>query len=107
MEGAFTHVGNHLISDSAAAINAGNDLPNLDASDSLLFGDQPDRNGHRRPGPNDTRAELPAEDDDESLSSAAADGITGLKLDNGEVDPGEVEQDLPAHACAFVSPRDC
>jgi hypothetical protein len=30
MEGAFTHLGNHLISDSAAAINAGDDLSTID-----------------------------------------------------------------------------
>ena len=38
MEGAFTHLGNHLVSDSAAAINAGDDdLSNLDPDESLLY----------------------------------------------------------------------
>ena len=36
MEGAFTHLGNHLISDSASAINAGDDLSTIDAGENAL-----------------------------------------------------------------------
>lgn len=94
MEGAFTHVGNHLISDSAAAINAGaDDLSALDPADSLLFGKFNGR-GRRRADDDDNQTEA-FEDDNESLNSVPVDGMTGLKLKGPEED-----KELPEHACA-------
>ncbi|KAI6787947.1 hypothetical protein KC366_g10339, partial [Hortaea werneckii] len=36
MEGAFTHAPNHLVGDSASAINEGDDISTLDAGESAL-----------------------------------------------------------------------
>lgn len=104
MEGAFTHVGNHLISDSAAAIKAGaDDLSALDPDESLLYGQ-----GHGHTGGNggrlradddDNQTEAFEEDDNDSLNSVPVDGMMGLKLKNAEE-----EKELPAHACACVRP---
>lgn len=94
MEGAFTHVGNHLISDSAAAIKAGDDLSAIDADESLLYGKLGAAGGRRRADDDDNQIEAFGEDDD-SLDSVPVDGMTGLKLKGAEE-----EKDLPAHACA-------
>jgi regulator of nonsense transcripts 1 len=97
MEGAFTHVGNHLISDSAAAINAGaDDLAGLDADDSLLYGKfGGGRSGRRRADDDDNQTEAFEEDDNDSLNSVPVDGLSGLKLKNLDE-----EKELPPHACA-------
>lgn len=102
MEGAFTHVGNHLISDSAAAINAGaDDLSALDPDASLLYGKYGagdsgvGRSGRRRADDDDNQTEAFEEDDNDSLNSVPIDGIMGMKLKNPEE-----EKALPAHACA-------
>jgi regulator of nonsense transcripts 1 len=96
MEGAFTHVGNHLISDSAAAIKAGaDDLSTIDPDESLLYGKYPDRSGRLRADDDDNQTEAYEEDDNDSLNSVPADGIGGLKLKGPEE-----EKELPAHACA-------
>lgn len=104
MEGAFTHVGNHLISDSAAAINAGDDdLSTLDPDESLLYGKlgggNPTRNARRRTDDDDNETEAAFEDDDnESMASAAVGAMKGLNLKNTP----EEEKKLPDHACAYV-----
>lgn len=96
MEGAFTHVGNHLISDSASAINAGDDLSTIDADESAL--DREYGRGNISGGPRRRRAgdddELDEEDDLESLASAAVNGA------NGALAPKQEEVELPSHACA-------
>lgn len=101
MEGAFTHLGNHLISDSAAAINAGaDDLSNIDPDESLLYayggrgGLGPTR---RRDDDDDNDTEVFDDDDAESLASVPVgiEGISTLGL-RGVED----EKELPAHACA-------
>ena len=105
MEGAFTHLGNHLVSDSAAAIKAGaDDLSNIDPDESLLYGGYGGRgaraglgNARRRQDDDDNETEVFDDDDEESLASVPVDGIKGLKLG-----PQEPEKDLPAHACAYV-----
>ncbi|RDA91581.1 hypothetical protein CP533_5975 [Ophiocordyceps camponoti-saundersi (nom. inval.)] len=94
MEGAFTHVGNHLISDSAAAINAGaDDLSALDHDESLLFGNT---GGRRRADDDDNQTEALEEEDNDSLNSVPVDGMMGMKLK----DVSE-EKQLPAHACTY------
>lgn len=94
MEGAFTHVGNHLISDSAAAIKAGaDDISALDPDESLLYGNFPSASGRRRADDDDNHNEAYDDDDNDSLNSPL-DG-TGMKLKGAED-----EKELPAHACA-------
>lgn len=96
MEGAFTHLGNHLISDSAAAINAGDDL----SDERLLYGQYGGAGGlgpsRRRNDDDDNETEAYDDDDLESLTSVAVDGMQNLKL-RGVED----EKELPAHACAY------
>lgn len=99
MEGAFTHLGNHLISDSAAAIKAGgsDELSNLDPDESLLYGGYGGRlgNARRRQDDEDNETEVFDDDDEESLAGMPVDGMKDLKLD-----APEEEKELPAHACA-------
>ncbi len=103
MEGAFTHLGNHLISDSAAAIKAGDndDLSTIDPDESLLYAKFGGRSGlgnaRRRNDDDDNETELFDDEDTESLASAPVDGLRGLALKDVEED-----KELPAHACAYV-----
>ncbi|KAG9252092.1 uncharacterized protein F5Z01DRAFT_249153 [Emericellopsis atlantica] len=97
MEGAFNHVGNHLVSDSAAAINAGaDDLSGLGPSDGLFYSKAPGGSTSRRLNDDENRLE-PYDDDDKDSVSTPVDPITGLKM-NGH----EEEKELPEHACAWV-----
>ena len=74
MEGAFTHVGNHLVSDSASTINAGDD-------ESILDG----LGGRRRRGEDDDEGGY----DDDDLSSMASLAVDGA---NGKAPPKEDEE---------------
>ena len=97
MEGAFTHVGNHLISDSASAINAGDDLSTIDADESILdreYGKGNLTGGPRRRRHDDEETELDDEDL-ESMVSMPVDGTNGKATQRPEED-----LELPAHACA-------
>lgn len=98
MEGAFTHVGNHLISDSASAINAGDDLSTIDADESALdreYGRDNLTGGPRGPKTIE-QGQIARDDDLESIASAAlVSGDAQLAQDAQQVD-------LPAHACAYV-----
>jgi len=101
MEGAFTHLGNHLISDSASAINAGDDLSTIDAGENALDKEYGRGNltggpRRRRTGEDDENELLDDEDDLESLASAAVNGA------NGQLAATEEEVELPSHACAYV-----
>ncbi|KAK3351819.1 LOW QUALITY PROTEIN: RNA helicase-domain-containing protein [Neurospora tetraspora] len=102
MEVSFTHLGNHLVSDSAAAIKAGgsDELSNIDPDENLLYGVYggrgPRGNARRRHDDDDNETEVLDDDDDESLASVPVDGIKSLKLDA----PVE-EKELPPHACAY------
>lgn len=99
MAEAFNSLGNHLVSDSAAAINAGDDLSTIGTEDASVLG----RNGlgtvgaGRRRGGDDDEAELYDDDDLESLISQPINGVNGSKEEKAE---DEIE--LPAHACACV-----
>ncbi|RXG45700.1 hypothetical protein VDGE_00276 [Verticillium dahliae] len=99
MEGAFTHLGNHLISDSAAAIKAGaDDLSTIDADESLLYGGKfGGRGGRRRADDDDNQTELYDEEDNDSLTSAPVGALQDLKLGHAQ----EEERELPAHACSY------
>lgn len=99
MEGAFTHLGNHLISDSAPTINAGDDLSTIDPDESILDNEYGPGNlsggpRRRRHDDEDDGTETLDDDDTESMISMPTDG-------NGK--PGmrvEEEKELPPHACA-------
>lgn len=104
MDSAFTHLGNHLISDSAAAIKAGgaDELSNIDPDETLLYSALGGRGGRgglgnarRRQDDDDNETEVFDDDDDESLASMPVDGMKGLSLKTAED-----EKELPAHACS-------
>jgi regulator of nonsense transcripts 1 len=90
MEGAFTHVGNHLISDSAAAIKA-DDISSLDQDDALLYGGAAGPGGSRR-ATDDNGG--PYDDDDLDSLHSPIDPVTGLRVKSPQEEP------LPPHACA-------
>ena len=100
MEGAFTHLGNHLISDSASTINAGDDLSAIDPDESILdreYGRGNLTGGPRRRRHDDEDEGIEAFDDDdtESMVSMPVDGA------NGKEGPrAEEEKELPSHACS-------
>ena len=83
MEGAFTHLGNHLVSDSASTINAGDD--------ESIF----DLQSPRRRRQDDDETDVFDDDDMESMASMAIDGAHGKMAAKAEEDV-----ELPPHACA-------
>lgn len=95
MEGAFTHMGNHLVSDSAATINAG-----AGDDESILDGDlSRGMTASRRRRMDDEETDMYDDDDDaESMVSMPVDGANG----KAGVKREEEEVELPAHACAYV-----
>jgi regulator of nonsense transcripts 1 len=99
MEGAFTHVGNHLLSDSAATIKAGgDDLSTIDPDEALLYGKfGASSTGRRRADDDDNQTEAYDDDDNDSLTSVPVGGMQDLNI-NAQ----EEERQLPAHACAYV-----
>lgn len=104
MEGAFTAVGNHLVSDSASAINAGDDLSTIDAGESAL--DREYGRGNLTGGPrrrrvgDDVEGEVYDDEDDlESLASQALNGANGHLVGKRQE---EEEVELPPHACSYV-----
>jgi regulator of nonsense transcripts 1 len=108
MEGAFTHLGNHLISDSASAINAGDDLSTIDADEAALDREYQTRNlnqppqarpRRRRARDNDDESDIfPDEDDD--VDSLASHQINGQNGHHHQDEEHDIE--LPTHACAYV-----
>lgn len=100
MEGAFTHAPNHLVGDSASAINEGDDISTLDAGESALDSEygRGNLNGgpRRRRGGDDDEGDVYDDDDLESLASHAVNGA------NGQPAPAQEEEvELPPHACAY------
>jgi regulator of nonsense transcripts 1 len=99
MADAFTHLGNHLVSDSANTIRAGpsDETSTIDPDEALLFsayGGRGPRGARRRTDDDDNETEA-FDDDDESLASVPVNGLKNLKLPEPEE-----EKELPAHACA-------
>jgi regulator of nonsense transcripts 1 len=98
MEGAFNNVGNHLVSDSASAINAGDDLSALDPDETLLdreYGRGNLSGGPRRRRHDDEETEVLEDDDIESMVSMPVNGQNGTQA------PQQQEEiELPPHACA-------
>ncbi|TDZ25893.1 Regulator of nonsense transcripts 1-like protein [Colletotrichum orbiculare MAFF 240422] len=98
MEGAFTHLGNHLVSDSAAAIKAGaDDFAGIDPDESLLYGKFGGRGTRRRADDDDNQTELYDDDDNDSLTSMPVGALKDLNLGR----PKEEDRELPPHACAY------
>ena len=102
MEGAFRNVGNHLVGDSASAINEGDDISTLDAGESALDSEygRGNLNGgprRRRVGEGDDETDVFDDDDVESLASHAVNGGANGKAAQGQ----EEEVELPAHACSY------
>ena len=100
MEGAFTHLGNHLISDSASTINAGDDLSTIDPDESIL--DREYGRGNLTGGPRrrrhddeDEGTEAFDDGDTESMVSVPVEGVNGKPSVRAEE-----EKELPSHACA-------
>jgi regulator of nonsense transcripts 1 len=88
---AFSNMGNHLVSNSAAAINASDDISTVDPDESILSLAK----GPRRRRHDDEESEGVEEDDMESLASVQV---------NGQKQDSQLEEDkeLPPHACAYV-----
>jgi regulator of nonsense transcripts 1 len=86
---AFSNLGNHLVSNSAAAINATNDASTADPDESVLNLAK----GPRRRRHDDEGSTGLGEDDLESLASMQVDGLNGQAR-------AEEEKELPPHACA-------
>ena len=82
-------MGNHLVSNSAAAINASDDISTVDPDESVLSLAK----GPRRRRHDDEETEDMEEDDLESLASAQVNGQKGPVK-------AEEEKELPPHACA-------
>ncbi|KAI8946476.1 P-loop containing nucleoside triphosphate hydrolase protein [Xylaria longipes] len=98
---AFTHLGNHLVSNSATTINAGeDDMSTLDPDESLLFGKYNGRGGlggtRRQHDDEDNETEAFDDDDNESMASVPVDAMKGLTIKTPEEDKA-----LPPHACAY------
>jgi regulator of nonsense transcripts 1 len=89
---AFTHMGNHLVSDSAATINAGDDLSTLDPDESILSVAGAAR--RRRHDDDDDASDILDDDDLESLASVPVGGNVRRQT------KVEEEKELPPHACA-------
>ena len=82
-------MGNHLVSNSAAAINAVDDASTADPDESVLnLANGPRRRRNENGGPDALEG-----DDMESLASMQLDG-------NKDTQKAEEERDLPPHACA-------
>ncbi len=99
MEGAFTHLGNHLVSDSASTINAGDDLSTIDPDENALdreYGKGNLTGGPRRRRHDDEETEAFDDDDTESMVSMP---VNGQVVTSGIMDVEE-EKELPPHACA-------
>ncbi len=88
---AFKNLGNHMVSNSAAAINATDDASTADPDESVLNLAK----GPRRRRHDDEGSDGLGEDDLESLASMQVDG-NGV---NGQARVEE-EKELPLHACA-------
>lgn len=79
-------MGNHMVSNSASAINATDDISTVDPDESILsLAKGPRRRQH------DDDSDGVEEDDLESLTSAAQ--------DQKQVAKQEEEKELPPHAC--------
>ncbi|KAK2019231.1 hypothetical protein LZ32DRAFT_225025 [Colletotrichum eremochloae] len=101
MEGAFNHLGNHLLSDSAAAIKAGaDDFTGIEPDESFLYGKFGGRGARRRADDDDNQTELYDDDDNDSLTSMPVGAMKDLSLGR----PQDEDRELPPHACAYVLP---
>ena len=91
-------MGNHLVSDSAPTINAGDDESILDGD----LGRNTLTGSRRRRVDDDEETDVYDDDDMESMASMAVDGVNGKAGMKAEE-----EVELPPHACASVCPENC
>ncbi|CAK7269654.1 ATP-dependent RNA helicase [Sporothrix epigloea] len=106
MEGAFKHMDNRYLPESAMASKADNDdLSSIDPDENLLYSKYGGRDGfgsatRRRQDDDDNETEATFDDaDNNSVVSTLADNLQYAKL--GEHEEEEEEKELPAHACAY------
>ena len=86
---AFSSTGNFTVSNSAATINANDDVSTMDPDESILSLAK----GPRRRQHDEDDSDAADDDETESLASAAANGQKAVEQ------PDE-EKELPPHACA-------
>ena len=92
---SFSNTGNYTVSNSAAAINANDDVSTVDPDESILsLVKGPRRRQHDEDG-----SEGVEEDDAERLASGAIDGQKQQYRPEEEAE----EKELPLHACAWVT----
>ena len=91
---SFDAIPNQMVSNSAAAINASDDISTLDPDESILSLAK----GPRRRQHDEDESDNNDEDDLESLATQPIDG-------QKPVAKVEEEKELPAHACAYVLRR--
>ena len=96
MAEAFNSRQNHIVSDSAAQINAGDDLSTVDGDDSVIGKEAPnDNHSRRRRGDDEEGTEMYEDDDMESLISQP---MNGANEKPAQLQDEDVE--LPEYACA-------
>lgn len=98
MAAAFNNIANHLVSDSAAAINAGDDLSTIDADESVIGREAGPRVGAPRRRRDDDDDETDIYDDDDDVESLISQPLNGG--DGPAVAKPDEDVELPAHACA-------
>lgn len=93
---AFNKMGNHMVSDSAATINAGgDDISTADGEESVLnMAGGPQK---RRHDDEDEGSDTLDDDDDDDLESMASVAVDGAG--KPQASKTEEEKELPAHAC--------
>lgn len=97
MAEAFNSLGNHIVSDSAAAINAGgDDVSAVDATDTILHAESHAASRPRRRRADDDEATDVYDDDD--MESLISQPVNGAQKQDARPEEDEVE--LPPHACA-------
>ncbi|OAL71536.1 hypothetical protein A7D00_4440 [Trichophyton violaceum] len=95
---AFNKMGNHMVSDSAATINAGgDDISTADGEESVLnMAGGPQK---RRHDDEDEGSDTLDDDDDDDLESMASVAVDGAG--KPQASKTEEEKELPAHACGY------
>ncbi|EGE03329.1 hypothetical protein TEQG_02362 [Trichophyton equinum CBS 127.97] len=101
---AFNKMGNHMVSDSAATINAGgDDISTVDGEESVLnMAGGPQK---RRHDDEDEGSDTLDDDDDDDLESMASVAVDGAG--KPQASKTEEEKELPAHACGVVKCLTC
>lgn len=90
---AFNYMGNHLVSDSASTINAGDDMSTVDGDESILnMATGPRRRRH------DDEEEISDSFEDDDLESMAS--VPVDRASKATTSKPEEDKELPIHSCA-------